>query len=159
MALRTVLKINGDEELLRRVARPVTAFDEHLGLILDDLKDTMYTEDGVGLAAPQVGILRRIAVVDVGDENGLTELINPEIILREGSQVGPEACLSVPDRSEYVDRPYRVTVKSADRTGKTVTYSAEGFRARAFCHEIDHLDGVLYIDKKMSPPKDGEEYR
>ena len=98
----------------------------------------------MGLAAPQVGILRRVVVVDTGD--GLVELINPEIIAREGEQAGAEGCLSLPGRQGYVVRPQKVTVRAQDRKGKPFEITAEGLKARAFCHEIDHLDGVLYID-------------
>ena len=105
----------------------------------------MYKADGVGLAAPQVGILRRVCVVDVGD--GLIELINPVITEKSGSQKGNEGCLSVPDRFEEVTRPNKVTVKAQNRMGENIEIKAEGFLARAFCHEIDHLDGILYIDR------------
>ena len=119
-------------------------FDLRLWLLLRDMADTMYKADGVGLAAPQVGILRRVVVVDTGD--GLVELINPEIIAREGEQAGAEGCLSLPGRQGYVVRPQKVTVRAQDRKGKPFEITAEGLKARAFCHEIDHLDGVLYID-------------
>ena len=119
-------------------------FDLRLWLLLRDMADTMYKADGVGLAAPQVGILRRVVVVDTGD--GLVELINPEIIAREGEQAGAEGCLSLPGRQGYVVRPQKVTVRALDRKGKPFEITAEGLKARAICHEIDHLDGVLYID-------------
>jgi len=105
----------------------------------------MYKANGVGLAAPQVGILRRVVVVDIGE--GLIELVNPEIIAAEGEQEGPEGCLSLPGRQGYVRRPNKVTVRAQDRNGKPFEITGEGFLARAFCHELDHLDGVLYIDK------------
>jgi len=105
----------------------------------------MYKAEGVGLAAPQVGILRRYCVVDVGD--GLIELVNPVIVKKSGSQTGNEGCLSVPDRYEEVTRPMTVTVRAQNRKGENIEIKAEGFKARAFCHEIDHLDGVLYIDR------------
>ena len=115
--------------------------------LLKDMADTMYKAEGVGLAAPQVGILRRIAVVDVTeDHNGLLELVNPEIIEREGSQTGREGCLSVPGRQAVVTRPMKVKVRFQDRNGDMFEMETEGFEARAICHELDHLDGTLYID-------------
>ena len=143
MAIRNIVKIGDD--VLRKVCRTQLTFDEKLATILDDMAETMYKSEGVGLAAPQVGILRRFCVVDVGD--GLIELINPVIIEKSGKQSGSEGCLSIPDRFEEVERPLKVTVKAQDRNGNNITVSAEGFKARAFCHEIDHLDGVLYIDR------------
>ena len=143
MAIRNIVKVGDD--VLRKVCRTQLSFDEKLATILDDMAETMYKAEGVGLAAPQVGLLRRFCVVDIGD--GLIELINPVIIEKSGSQKGSEGCLSVPDRYEEVERPMKVTVRAQDRNGKTFTISAEGFLARAFCHEIDHLDGILYIDR------------
>ena len=143
MAIRNIVKVGDD--VLRKVCRTQLTFDEKLATILDDMAETMYKAEGVGLAAPQVGLLRRFCVVDIGE--GLIELINPVIIEKSGSQKGSEGCLSVPDRYEEVERPMKVTVRAQDRNGKTFTISAEGFLARAFCHEIDHLDGILYIDR------------
>ncbi len=143
MAIRNIVKIGDD--VLRKTCRTQMNFDEKLATVLDDMADTMYKAEGVGLAAPQIGILRRYCVVDVGD--GLIELINPVIIEMSGKQMGSEGCLSVPDRFEEVERPLKVTVRAQDRNGNNFTISAEGFKARAFCHEIDHLDGVLYIDR------------
>ena len=143
MAIRNIVKIGDDA--LRKVCRTQLTFDEKLWSLLDDMADTMYKAEGVGLAAPQVGILRRICVVDIGE--GLIELINPVIIEKSGSQKGSEGCLSVPDRFEEVKRPMKVTVRAQDRNGNNFTISAEGFKARALCHEIDHLDGILYIDR------------
>lgn len=142
MALRNIVKIGDD--VLRKICRTQMTFDEKLGQTLDDMRDTMYKAEGVGLAAPQIGILRRYCIVDVGD--GIIELINPVITEAEGSQKGNEGCLSVPDRFEEVERPMKVTVKAQDRHGNNFTITAEGFKARAFCHEIDHLNGILYID-------------
>ena len=105
----------------------------------------MYKAEGVGLAAPQIGILRRYCIVDVGD--GLIELVNPVIESASGKQEGEEGCLSIPNRYESVTRPMKVTVRAQDRNGNSFTVTAEGFKARALCHEIDHLDGILYIDK------------
>jgi len=143
MALRNIVK--DPDARLRKVCRPVKEITPHILQLLDDMAETMVYADGVGLAAPQVGVLRRIVVIDVGD--GLIELINPVITEMSGKQLGSEGCLSVPDRFEEVERPLKVTVRAQDRNGNNFTISAEGFKARAFCHEIDHLDGVLYIDR------------
>lgn len=158
MAIRKIVEL-GDEKL-RKHAKPVEKFDLRLRLLLKDMADTMYKANGVGLAAPQVGILRRAVVVDVGeDEPQLFELVNPEIIAFEGEQEGPEGCLSVPGRSGVVKRPEKVTVRAQDGRGNPIEITAEGFLARAFCHEIDHLDGILYIDKMEREifPEDEEE--
>lgn len=143
MGMRNIMKLGDDS--LRKVCKPMQKFDLRLWLLLRDMADTMYKANGVGLAAPQVGILRRVVVVDIGD--GLIELINPEIIATEGEQEGPEGCLSLPGRQGFVRRPNKVTVRAQDRNGKPFEITGEGFLARAFCHELDHLDGVLYIDK------------
>lgn len=144
MAVREILKFGN--ETLRKTCHPVQKFDLRLRLLLRDLADTMYEAEGVGLAAPQVGILRRAVVIDVQDEHGLIELINPVIVSAEGEQAGPEGCLSKPGRQGYVVRPQKVTVRAQDRHGKTFEITGEDLLARAFCHEIDHLDGKLYID-------------
>ncbi len=143
MAIRNIVKIGDD--ILRKVCRTQLTFDDRLALTLDDMADTMYEAEGVGLAAPQIGILRRYCVVDVGD--GIIELVNPVIEEQSGSQSGEEGCLSIPGRYEEVERPMNVTVRAQDRNGKTFKIKADGFKARALCHEIDHLDGILYIDK------------
>jgi len=143
--VRKILTL-GDENL-RKVCKPMQKFDLRLWLLLRDMADTMYKADGVGLAAPQVGILRRVVVIDVQDEHGLIELVNPEIIAAEGEQAGSEGCLSVPGRRGYVVRPQKVTVRAQDRKGKFFEITGEDLLARAFCHEIDHLDGVMYVDK------------
>lgn len=144
MAKRNIVKLG--DEILRKVCRTQLTFDEKLHTILDDMKETMYDAEGVGLAAPQVGILRRFCIVDVGD--GLLELINPVIIEKsEEIQTGNEGCLSIPDRCEIVTRPMKVSVRAQNRFGENIVVSGEGLKARALCHEIDHLDGVLYIDK------------
>jgi len=145
MAIRNIVKIGDD--VLRKICRTQLTFDEKLATLLDDMAETMYEAEGVGLAAPQIGILRRVCVVDVGD--GLIELINPVIIEKSGSQIGSEGCLSVPERFGEVERPMTVTVRAQNRNGENVVITAEGFKARAFCHEIDHLDGILYIDKTI----------
>lgn len=143
MAIRNIVK-DGDP-VLRKICRSVISFDEKLATLIDDMLDTMYEANGVGLAAPQVGILRRICVIDIG--NGPIELVNPAIISEEGEQIGDEGCLSIPGQSGLVKRPLRVKVKAQDRNGKTFEVSGEGLLARAFCHEIDHLNGILYKDK------------
>ena len=143
MAIRNIVE-KGDP-VLRKISRSVLNFDEKLATLIDDMIETMHNAEGVGLAAPQVGILRRICVVDVGD--GPIELVNPVIIKEEGEQVGSEGCLSVPGQSGTVKSPMKVTVKAQDRNGNTFEVSGEELLARAFCHEIDHLNGILYIDK------------
>lgn len=143
LALRNIVKLGDD--ILRKVCRTQLTFDDRLAMILNDMADTMYHAEGVGLAAPQIGILRRYCIVDVGD--GIIELINPVIEKQSGSQDGEEGCLSIPGRYDCVTRPMKVKVRAQDRNGKTFTITAEGFKARAICHEIDHLDGILYIDK------------
>ena len=143
MAKRRIM--TGDAECLYKVCRKVDNFDKRLAVLLDDMAETMYSAEGVGLAAPQVGILRRIVVMDCGD--GLLELVNPQIVKTSGEQIKPEGCLSVPDRSGYVKRPAEVTVKAQDRNGNWCMYKGTEMKAVCFCHEIDHLDGILYIDK------------
>ncbi|MBQ8741252.1 MAG: peptide deformylase [Clostridia bacterium] len=143
MAKRNIVKIGDD--VLRKICRTQLTFDEKLHQTLDDMKETMYDAEGVGLAAPQVGILRRYCVIDVGD--GVIELINPVITEKsEETQTGNEGCLSIPERSEVVTRPMKVSVRAQNRYGENITVTGEGLKARALCHEIDHLDGVLYID-------------
>ncbi len=143
MAKLKILKIGDDT--LRRVCRPVDAITPRVLTLLDDMVETMRAADGVGLAAPQVGILRRICVIETPDE-GLFELINPKIIAFSGEQETEEGCLSVPGRWGVTRRPMHVTVRAMNRSGETVTYTGSGLLAKAFCHEIDHLDGKLYVD-------------
>lgn len=143
MAIRNVVQVGDD--VLRQVCFPVEEFDEKLWKLLDDMKETVKKEEGAGLAAPQVGILRRLAVVDV--DEGYFELINPKIVAQKGEQSGWEGCLSVRGKSGIVSRPMKVTVTYQDRNGQPQTIKAKGFFARAICHELDHLDGILYIDK------------
>lgn len=143
MAKRNIVKIGDD--VLRKVCRTQLTFDEKLHQTLDDMAETMYAAEGVGLAAPQVGLLRRYCIIDVGD--GIVELINPVIIEKsEETQTDREGCLSIPDRAELVERPMKVTVRAQNRYGENIVVTGEGLKARAFCHEIDHLDGILYID-------------
>ena len=154
MAIRKILKIG--DETLRKHARPVTEVDRRTRQLLDDMAETMYAADGAGLAAPQVGILRRVVVIDVGE--GLIELVNPEIVASEGEQHQAEGCLSVPGKRGVVARPAKVTVRALNRRGKPIEIVGEGFLAMALCHEIDHLDGVLYVDKMIEEvPEDAEE--
>ncbi|MEF9895583.1 MAG: peptide deformylase [Clostridia bacterium] len=145
MAIRRICKIGDD--VLRKHARPVETINWRIKTLLDDMAQTMYAADGAGLAAPQVGILRRVVVIDVGD--GLIELINPEIIHAEGTQINPEGCLSIPGRNCTVERPSKVVVEARDRSGQMIEVTGEGFMAMALCHEIDHLDGILYVDKMI----------
>ena len=150
MALRTVL--TEENPALRKICRPYTEFNERLHQLLDDMQETMLKEDGVGLAAPQVGIIRRACVVletnvEEDEEPYFIELINPEIVSTDGEQSGGEGCLSFPGQYGIVRRPMHVVVKAQDRYGVPFTVEGEGLTARAFCHEIDHLDGVLFVDK------------
>ena len=142
MALRNIVKLGDD--VLRKKCRAVTMIDSKTHELLDDMAQTMHAANGVGLAAPQVGLLKRIVVIDVGD--GVIELINPEIIACSGEQTDDEGCLSVPDKFLPVSRPNVVKVCALDRYGKSFTMEGEGLLARAFCHEIDHLDGKMFLD-------------
>ncbi|MCQ2423587.1 MAG: peptide deformylase [Clostridia bacterium] len=147
MAVLNIVK-EGDPTL-RKVCRPVTEITPRILTLLDDMKDTLHRANGVGLAAPQVGVLRRIVLVEC-EEGDLIELINPEIIERSDEiQEEVEGCLSIPNRWGITRRPARVTVRAMDRTGKTFTVSGEDLKARAFCHEIDHLDGILFTDRTI----------
>lgn len=143
MALRQIVQIG--EEVLRKKSKKVEKIDDKIIQLLDDMADTMYAADGVGLAAPQVGILKRVVVIDVGD--GVIELINPEIIETSGEQIDDEGCLSVVGQSGPVRRPYVVKVRAYNRKGQLIEMIGEELLARAFCHEIDHLEGVLFVDK------------
>lgn len=143
MAIRQI-RTKGDE-ILYKNCKIVKDFDEKLHILLDDMYETMQKNNGVGLAAPQVGILKRAVVIDVGD--GRIELINPEITEESGSQIGSEGCLSVPDVFGEVERPNKVTVKAQDRDGKWFKLTGEELLARAICHEVEHLDGKLFLDR------------
>ncbi|MBQ1685684.1 MAG: peptide deformylase [Clostridia bacterium] len=149
MAVRNIFK--DDAACLYKTARPVEKFDEKLWKLLDDMAETMYAAEGVGLAAPQVGILRRVFVMDCGD--GLIEAINPEILETSGEQGGMEGCLSFPERSGYVVRPNKVKFRAFDRRGKLMQYTCEGLHARCVLHENDHLDGHVYLEKVTEPPE------
>ena len=143
MAIREIRE-KGDEILYKK-CKAVVKFDEKLHILLDDMYETMQSRDGVGLAAPQVGILKRAVVIDVGD--GKIELINPEIVEESGEQTGSEGCLSVPGVFGDLTRPNVVTVKAQDRDGKWFKIRGKELLARAFCHEIEHLDGKLFLDR------------
>ncbi len=143
MAIRSVVQVG--DEVLRQKCFPVEEFDGKLHALLEDMRETVKKEQGAGLAAPQVGVLKRVVVVDV--EEGYFEFINPVIVLQKGEQSGWEGCLSVRGKSGIVSRPMKVTLVYQDRYGEKFTLKAKGFFARAICHELDHLDGILYIDK------------
>ena len=140
MGLRKIL--TDKDPALHKVCKPVEKFDGRLHRLLDDMKETLVDSGGVGLAAPQVGILRRVVVVDVGDE--IVELVNPELLGTDGEQEGPEGCLSVPGQYGLVKRPYYAKVRAQDRDGNWFEAEGEELIARCFCHELDHLDGILY---------------
>jgi len=144
MAIRLIVK--HPDPVLRERAKEVTKFNASLHKLLDDMADTMYDADGVGLAAPQVGILKRVFVVDADEEHGLIELVNPEIVSMEGEQLGAEGCLSIPGLQGDVKRANKVVIKGQDRHGNPVQYEGTELLARAFQHELDHLNGVLFID-------------
>lgn len=146
-----------DDEILRKKSRKVEKITPMIKILLDDMAETMYEADGCGLAAPQVGILRRVITIDVGDDNGLIELINPVIVEQEGEQTKAEACLSLPGESGVVKRPEKVKVKAINRNGEEFEIEGEGLLAIALCHEIDHLDGILYTDKVIEGAEDDEE--
>ena len=142
MGLRKIL--TDKEPALHKVCKPVESFDNKLHKLLDDMRETLIDSNGVGLAAPQVGILRRVVLVDVGDE--ILELINPEMLETDGEQVGPEGCLSVPGKYGLVKRPYWAKVRAQDRNGDWYEAEGEEIIARCFCHELDHLDGIVYTE-------------
>jgi peptide deformylase len=153
MALRIIRK--NDDPVLYKVCKEVRKFDARLAELIDDMIETMNDADGVGLAAPQVGVLKRVAVIDVGD--GPIELVNPVILDSAGEQGGMEGCLSFPGESGYVVRPNWVKVEAYDRNGDLYEYEGEGLFARAVFHETDHLDGKVYLRLKTEPPKDFKE--
>ncbi|MCI9626088.1 MAG: peptide deformylase [Clostridia bacterium] len=142
MAIRKVV-LYGDD-ILRKRSREVDKFDERLHQLLDDMAETMYQQNGAGLAAVQIGILKRVITIDAGQ--GLIELVNPVIVETSGMQNGPEGCLSIPEKFVDIKRPYKVKVRAFDRHGKPFTMEGTELLARAFCHEIDHLEGKLFID-------------
>ncbi|MDD2361340.1 MAG: peptide deformylase [Oscillospiraceae bacterium] len=141
MAIRKI--ITEDDQTLYKVSRPVTEFNERLWQLIDDMKDTLKKADGVGLAAPQVGVLRRLFIIDMG-EDGVVEVINPEIIEKKGKQEDVEGCLSCPGEYGITCRPNFVKIKAQDRYGKEYTLDGEGLSARCICHENDHLEGIIF---------------
>lgn len=143
MAIR-VIRLDSDP-ILRKKSREIEDINPRTLELLDDLVDTMYDAEGVGLAAPQIGVLRRAIVVDIGD--GPIKMINPVIVLEDGAEIKPEGCLSVPGYTGLVERPFKVNVKYTDENGVEIELEAEELLARAICHEIDHLNGILYTDK------------
>ncbi|MFY9285566.1 MAG: peptide deformylase [Tissierellaceae bacterium] len=143
MALRRI-RLEGDP-ILRKKSRPIDEINDRIQVLLDDMVETMRDAEGVGLAAPQVGVLRRAVVIDVGE--GPIKIINPEIIDEEGTKIDIEGCLSVPNKAGKVERPERVKIKYINEDGEDVILEGEGLLAKAICHEIDHLDGILYTDK------------
>lgn len=166
MAKREIRTIGDD--ILRKTCRAETRFDDRLHTLLDDMAETMYDGNGVGLAAPQVGVLRRVVVIDMqqDEEKQLIELVNPKIIEAEGEVEAAEGCLSIPGRQGYVVRPERVKVRAQDRNGDTFELEGNGYFARCVCHELDHLEGQLYVDimteeyfpeQEDDPEKEGEE--
>lgn len=144
MAIRLIVK--EPDPVLREKAKPVSSITPNIQKLLTDMADTMYDAHGVGLAAPQIGILKRVIVMDVGDDNGLIELVNPEIVSQEGEQFGPEGCLSIPGLQGDVRRAEKVVVQGLDRNGQTITIEGTELLARCILHEVDHLNGVLYTD-------------
>lgn len=143
MAIRSIRKLGDD--ILRKKSRFVDNIDERIITLLDDMVETLYDSNGVGLAAPQIGVLKRIVVIDIGD--GLYELINPEIVETSGEQTDAEGCLSVPGKYGNVTRPQKVTVVATNRHGEKFELTGTDLLARAICHELDHLDGVIFVDK------------
>jgi peptide deformylase len=144
VALRSIMNYQTDD-ILRKKARSVDNINSRIRSLLEDMAETMYHADGAGLAAPQVGILKRLVVLDIGE--GLIKLINPVIVEADGEQQEPEGCLSIPGVYGEVKRPEKVVVKAFDENGKPLVLEGTGLLARALCHEIDHLDGILFIDK------------
>lgn len=156
MAIRNIRKIG--DSILTKVSKKVDKVDKRLQELIDDMLDTMYAAEGVGLAAPQIGVLKRVIVIDVSEEgNSPIVLINPEIIETEGCQVGDEGCLSVPGKVGTVERPNYVKVKAYDRDMKVFTLEGTELLARAICHEIDHLNGILYVDKVIDGLRDADD--
>ena len=142
MALRKIL--TDKEPALHKVCKPVTSFDSKLHTLLDDMRETLIESGGVGLAAPQVGILRRVVLVDTGED--ILELVNPSLLETDGLQEGPEGCLSIPGKYGLVKRPYFAKVRAQDRNGDWFEAEGEELIARCFCHELDHLDGIIYTE-------------
>jgi len=153
MAIREIRKDN--DEILRKVSKKVEKIDDRIITLLEDMAETMRAAEGVGLAAPQVGVLRRVVVIDVGE--GLIELINPVIVYEKGEQLREEGCLSIPGKSGIVKRPEKVIVRALNRKGETFEITGEGLLAVALCHEIDHLNGILFTDKAITINEKGRD--
>lgn len=151
MALRNIVKFG--DPILNKKSRVVEKFDDRLSDLIDDMLETMYYGNGVGLAAVQVGILKRVVVIDIGE--GPIELVNPEITFEEGEQISQEGCLSLPNKWANTKRPKKVQVKAQDRKGKWQVFTGEDLKAKAFCHEIDHLDGILFTAHAVSEITEG----
>lgn len=151
MALRNIVKFG--DPILNKKSRVVEKFDDRLSDLIDDMLETMYNGNGVGLAAVQVGILKRVVVIDIGE--GPIELVNPEITFEEGEQISQEGCLSLPNKWANTKRPKKVQVKAQDRKGKWQVFTGEDLKAKAFCHEIDHLDGILFTAHAVSEITEG----
>ncbi len=154
MALRNILKVDADLAALRKRSREVQVIDKRVLTLLDDMKETMYADNGVGLAAPQVGVLKRVVVIDVGE--GLIELINPIFVYKKGEQISTEGCLSVPGKNGTVKRPEKVIVRARNRENEEFEIEATGLLAVALCHEIDHLNGVIFTDKVIEYVQPGQ---
>ncbi|MDF2723560.1 MAG: peptide deformylase [Paenibacillus sp.] len=157
MSIRIIVK--NPDPVLREIAKPVPKITPNIIKLLDDMADTMYDAEGVGLAAPQIGILKRVIVVDVGDDHGLIELINPEIVSKSGEQLGQEGCLSIPGLRGDVNRAMTVTIKGLNRDGEEIAITGSELLARAFQHEVDHLNGVLFTDTAVSVYREEERQR
>lgn len=147
MARRKICQVGDDT--LRQVSKPVTEFDDKLAMLIDDMRDTLIYADGAGLAAPQIGVLKRIFVATFDGGRTIIEAVNPTIVQAKGKRVAPEGCLSIPNIREKVERPRRVVVHAFDRYGNPIELIGSGFDASCFCHEIDHLDGILFTDKSI----------
>ena len=145
MAIRKI--VLDTDEVLRKKSRPVEVIDAKVLTLISDMIDTVKKAEGAGLAAPQVGVLKRIIVINDHEKNKIYEIINPEIVSASGNQQTAEGCLSVPGKYGITNRPMKVTIRGINRNGKKVEYTEEGFIAKAYCHEVDHLEGILYTDK------------
>jgi len=154
MAIRHIR--TDDDPILRKISKKVDTFNDKLVTLIEDMIETMHIAEGVGLAAPQIGILKRVIVIDLYDDEGPMALINPEIVEMKGEQIGEEGCLSLPGRRGTVKRPESVKVKFQDEKGNTYMIEGEELLSRVLCHEIDHLNGILYIDKQEEELLDGE---
>ena len=152
MALRNI-RYEGDE-ILRKKSREIAQVDERTRILMDDMVETMYANEGIGLAAPQVGILRRVIVIDLGDGK-VYKMVNPKITQKSGEETAPEGCLSVPETRGTVPRPMNITVEYLNENNEKVELEAEGLLARCICHEIDHLDGILFVDRVIEDVEEG----